>query len=140
MRSIVEVIQKMQEKLLSFEGYQRALVEKYWHEIVGEAARKHSRPQRIRDNVLYVSVDSSVWNQALFMEKRTVINKINQHFPRSIVQDVKFQIGDDFAFAKQIEKMRPGEPIIDPVTRKNEMDLLILRALQQKEEARQKNK
>lgn len=140
MKSIFEIIQRMNEKFLSYEGYQRALVEKYWEEIVGSVAKRHSRPRQIRDSILYVSVDSSVWNQTLFMEKRKVIENINRHFPRKIVADLKFQMGNESDFSQISEINRERGDIVAFAKRKNETDLLILKALQQKEELYQKNK
>ncbi len=142
MTTIFEIIQRMHERFLSYEGYQRALVEKYWEEIVGSVAKRHSRPQKIRDNILYISVDSSVWNQSLFMEKRRVIENINRHFPRKIVADLKFQMGNevDFSLRQSSDINRVQGDIVALAKRKNETDLLILKALQQKEEIYQKNK
>lgn len=140
MTSMLEIIQRMHEKFLSYEGYQRALVEKYWEEIVGSAATRHSRPRQIRDNILYISVDSSVWNQSLFMKKRRVIENINRHFSRIIVADLKFQMGNEVDFSQTIGINREPGDFVAQAKRKNETDLLILKALQQKEENYQKNK
>ena len=74
-------------------GYKKAWLTKYWKEIVGETADKHTRPYKIDRDVLFVSVDSSVWNQELFMKKGSLISNINRKFAKKIVKDVKCQMG-----------------------------------------------
>ena len=141
MTAIFDIIQKMHEKFLSYEGYQRALVEKHWEEIVGSSAKRHSYPRKILDKILYISVDSSVWNQSLFMEKKRLIEKINHRFPKQIVIDLKFQIGDEgnsLSMGNCASKVKEEDE--EGMIRKNTMDLLVLKALQQKEEIYQKNK
>jgi len=127
--SIFEVIQKICEKLSYIEGYQRAWMEKHWAEIVGPAAQRHSLPRYIRNNILYVSVDSSVWNQALFMEKNQLIIKINQCFARKIISDLKFQMGNDVDFNRTKQKNELIGPVLPQVTRRNIREVGILRAL-----------
>ncbi len=129
MTSIFEVIQKICEKLSNIEGYQRAWMEKHWSEIVGPAAQRHSLPRYIRNNILYVSVDSSVWNQALFMEKNQLIIKINQCFAKKIISDLKFQMGNDVDFNRIKEKNELIGPLLPQMTRRSIREVGILRAL-----------
>lgn len=129
MTSIFEVIQKICEKLSYLEGYQRAWMERHWSEIVGPAAQRHSMPRYIRNNILYVSVDSSVWNQALFMEKKQLIMKINHCFARKIISDLKFQMGNDVDFNQKKEKNELIGPVLPQITRRNIREVIILRAL-----------
>ena len=91
--SISEIIRRIINKLSHTNGYRRAWLERNWLEIVGETARKHSRPHKVDKGVLYVSVDSSVWNQALFIDKVNLINRINKKFTCPFVQDIKYQMG-----------------------------------------------
>lgn len=93
MKPISEVISGIINKLANTNGYKKALLERYWVELVGEGARKHSRPRKIDKRILYVSVDSSVWNQALFIDKANLIRRINQKFTRPIVEEIKYQMG-----------------------------------------------
>lgn len=140
MTAIFDIIQKMHEKFLSYEGYQRAWVEKNWEEIVGSIAKRHCHPRIIRDRVLYISVDSSVWNQSLFMEKRKMIEKINYHLKQQYVIDLKFQIGDERNNLSTSDSASKRENHEEETIRKNTTDLLVLKALQKKEEEYQKSK
>jgi len=79
--------------MIDCNGYKKAWLTKYWKEIVGETADKHTRPYKIDRDILFVSVDSSVWNQELFMKKGNLIININRKFAKKIVKDVKCQMG-----------------------------------------------
>ncbi|MHC1761844.1 MAG: DUF721 domain-containing protein [Negativicutes bacterium] len=93
MTTIKEVIKRIVDKLSSLNGYKKAWIEKHWLELIGEAAVVHALPYKVERNILFVRVDSSVWNQELFMDKRNLINKVNNSFSKKIIDDVKFQIG-----------------------------------------------
>lgn len=99
MASIFEVIQTVCEKLSKHEGYQRAWLDKHWKKIVGNVAYRHSMPRAIRNKILYINVDSSTWNQALFIEKQRLLHEINRCFSMNIVVDLKFQMGNDTEFS-----------------------------------------
>jgi hypothetical protein len=87
------IIEKIIEKMAHRNGYKKAWLEKYWVELVGEEAGKHCKPYKIDRDILYVNVDSSVWNQELFMNRANLVLKINQKFCRKMVEAVKYQIG-----------------------------------------------
>ena len=99
--AIKEVIQNIIEKMSYMNGYKRAWLEKNWITLVGEEAGKHSKPYKIERDILLINVDSSVWNQELFMIRASLIVKINQKFARKIVEDIKYQIGH-FPVMKEI--------------------------------------
>ena len=98
-----EVIQKIIEKMSYMNGYKKAWLEKNWIALVGEEAGKHSKPYKIERDILFINVDSSVWNQELFMIRASLIIKINQKFARKIVEDVKYQIGHFPVIKENIE-------------------------------------
>lgn len=132
MTAISEIIKKICEKLSRQEGYQRAWLEKHWEEIVGKPADRHSIPRIVRNQVLYVNVDSSTWNQALFIEKRRLIQRINQCFSTKIILDLKLQLGNDADFLIREEK-KPIDSIgMTPVTRQSKLQTKIIAALRKK--------
>ena len=79
MTTIKEVIKGIIDKFSSLNGYKKAWIEKHWLELIGEAAAVHALPYKVESNILFVRVDSSVWNQELFMNKRNLINKVNNN-------------------------------------------------------------
>ena len=50
---------------------------KYWPEIVGASAAKHTRPYAAFQDVLYVATSSSTWAQELKFKRRTILKKLN---------------------------------------------------------------
>ena len=112
MSSIQEIIQKILDKLADKDGFKKAWIEKNWPDLVGSEASRHSLPQRVERAVLFVNVDSSVWNQELFMTRRTLIQKINGNFSSAIVKEIKYQIGH---FTAEESKTPAGElPLPQP--------------------------
>ena len=109
MSSIQEIIQKILDKLADKDGFKKAWIEKNWPDLVGSEASRHSLPQRVERAVLFVNVDSSVWNQELFMRRRQLLEKINGSFSHVILNDVKYQIGH-FSFSQEPPKNK-GEKI-----------------------------
>lgn len=93
MTPMAQVIQRVVEKLSSANGFKKAWIEKHWKEIVGEQASKHSYPAKTEHEVLVVNVDSSAWNQELFMNKGKILNKINHPFSKKIIIEIKCKIG-----------------------------------------------
>ena len=97
------IVQKLVNQFASRNGFKKAWIEKHWAELVGLEAEKHSRPHRVEHEVLFVNVDSSVWNQELFMRRRQLLEKINGSFSHVILNDVKYQIGH-FSFFQEPPK------------------------------------
>lgn len=62
-----------------------------WEEIVGETLSEHTRPAYVKDGVLYIYVDSSVWVQELSLFKNKLIEKINDRISiPNIIKDIVF--------------------------------------------------
>jgi hypothetical protein len=127
-----EIIKRICEKLTHHEGYQRAWLEKHWGEVVGETAARHSIPHRVRNKILYVSVDSSTWNQALFIEKRRLVQKINQKYISEIIHDLKLQMGNDGDFSNEEDKNMGERFSVALDNRKSQLERKILTALNKK--------
>jgi hypothetical protein len=94
LRAISEVVGLIMAKMKETNSYKNYWLEQHWLELAGVAANKHSRPQRIDKEILYVRVDSSVWNYNLFILKKTLIKKINQSFGCLIIKDIKYHMGE----------------------------------------------
>ncbi len=136
MTSMRAIVQKLVNQFASRNGFKKAWIEKHWAELVGLEAEKHSRPHRVEHEVLFVNVDSSVWNQELFMMRRNLIQKINGNFSQAIVKEIKYQIGH---FALEEGKAPIGEftlPQLGDLPKKRRSvsfwDEIVLNGLQKK--------
>lgn len=49
-----------------------------WKKIVGESFANYCYVLSVKDNVLYVGVESSVWTHHLNMKKKEIVNKVNE--------------------------------------------------------------
>ena len=92
------------ESMKETNGFKNYWLGQHWVEIAGEAANRHSRPYKIEKEVLYVRVDSSVWNYNLFMMKNTLMKKINQSFGCLIIKDIKYHMGEIMNEISETEK------------------------------------
>ena len=136
MISMREIVQKLYQQFAIRNGFKKAWIEKHWLELVGLEAGKHSRPHRVEHEVLFVNVDSSVWNQELFMTRRNLIQKINGNFSQVIIREIKYQIGH---FATEEGRPPVGEvslPQPDELQEKSRggsfWDEIVLHGLQKK--------
>ena len=94
MRTVSEIIALVMEKMKDTNGFKNYWLGQHWFELAGEAANKHSRPYKVDRDILYVRVDSSVWNYNLFMAKKSMIKKINHSFGCLIIKDIKYHMGE----------------------------------------------
>ena len=139
MTIIKEVIKGIVDKFSSLNGYKKAWIEKHWLELIGEAAAAHALPYKVESNILFVRVDSSVWTQELFMDKRNLINQVNNNFSKKIIEDVKFQIGHFTKPEKSIEMSTDILLLLEKELSENRVSLLdrkIMKTLQRKKIAR----
>ncbi len=66
---------------------------KVWDKLAGEAVSRHCQPERLKDGILFLKVDSPVWMQQLQFLKSLIIEKVNGFMRENTVKDVRFQIG-----------------------------------------------
>ena len=61
-----------------------------WNEIVGEKVAKNTEPDRVEHGVVIVKVSSPTWRQELFLQKKEIINKINNTVGKNVIRDIRF--------------------------------------------------
>lgn len=64
------------------------VVEKF--EIIFPDLKKIARAVKVEKNVLYLSVENSVWRSELKFKQKIIIDKINAYFKETIIKSVKF--------------------------------------------------
>ncbi|MEE8398356.1 MAG: DUF721 domain-containing protein [Desulfobacterales bacterium] len=64
-----------------------------WDGIVGEVVAQHARPDAFKGKLLLVNVSSSTWLHHLQFLKRDIIDKVNEAFGETVIQEIKFKIG-----------------------------------------------
>ena len=71
----------------------RRLIEA-WNRAVGPQIGAKAQPDRLRDDVLYVRVSTSVWMHELQFMKQDIIEKLNGILGAAAVSQIRFFIGD----------------------------------------------
>lgn len=86
---------KVLDQLLQNLGIERRVKEHmaitHWQEAVGAKIAAVATPMRVRDGILFVRVDSSVWRNELLFHKGLIIAKLNRLIGKSVVEDIRFQ-------------------------------------------------
>ncbi len=69
----------------------------YWEQIVGVEIAKRTKPLQIKNGVLTVAVQNSIWAQELSYNKKMIINKLSERLKStSILKDIHFNVVKDF--------------------------------------------
>jgi hypothetical protein len=65
-----------------------------WDEAVGTRIARHSQPRGLKDHILWVTVDNSIWMQQLTFLEGQLKEKVNQMMGSPVVEKIRFQIGE----------------------------------------------
>ena len=63
----------------------------HWKEIAGEEIAKRTRPNRIANMTLYISVVSTTWANELSMISEELVKKINSFAGGEVVKTIRFK-------------------------------------------------
>ena len=91
MNSLGESLQKL---LISL-GIEKAInhhkvIEK-WPDIVGPRIARHTIPEKVDFNKLYVKVTSPSWRHELNYQKKRILNKINSMVKNASIEEIIFK-------------------------------------------------
>ncbi|MCS7202133.1 MAG: DUF721 domain-containing protein [Dictyoglomus sp.] len=77
-----------------------------WAKIVGETLASHTYPKFVKNGIIYVYVDSSVWAQELNLLKPKILEDLNSFLKYPVIKDIIFlDKGSSFKkFKKNYEK------------------------------------
>ncbi len=107
----------LRKKALYLPTKDRPLIDA-WNRAVGAQISSKAQPDRIKDDVLYVRVSTSVWMHELQFMKQDIIAKLNGIFGGNRVSQIRFFIGeienppvkrDDPAPSTGAEDLKPEE-------------------------------
>ena len=65
-----------------------------WEEAVGKNIARRAKAVSLRNDILFVHVQNSVWLQELSLLKEGIIEKINTLVGKDVVRDIVFRVGD----------------------------------------------
>ncbi len=91
---IAETLAKVMQRLGLKERVHEAEILSAWKGIVGDFIAGHSRPDRIRDGVLFVQVlQPTVHYELDRVWKPQIIEKLARRFGKKVIRDIRFRVG-----------------------------------------------
>jgi predicted nucleic acid-binding Zn ribbon protein len=89
-----ERIGKILTKNLRNLGIDRRLKEESivlnWDRLVGERIASKAIPLKVRDSILFVSVENASWRNELFFMKRKIMEELNRSAKDNVIKDIVF--------------------------------------------------
>jgi predicted nucleic acid-binding Zn ribbon protein len=89
-----EPIGKILTKNLRNLGLERRLKEENvvlnWSRLVGERIASKANPLKVKDSILFVSVENASWRNELFFMKRKIIEELNRSVKGNVIRDIVF--------------------------------------------------
>jgi hypothetical protein len=100
--SIKEIIEKISQKNpIVQRGQFLAKLENKWPDIIGAKLAAQCNPEKIQNNILWLSTASAVWNQQIYFYHRQIIDKINKYFQKNIISEIR-------CLSTKMEKVKKG--------------------------------
>lgn len=62
-----------------------------WPEVMGQGIANYTGEVVIRNRVLYVQLKSSVLRQELFMNRKRLVQKLNEHVGAQVIENIIFR-------------------------------------------------
>jgi predicted nucleic acid-binding Zn ribbon protein len=62
-----------------------------WKDIVGDLMAAHSIPDRIFKNILFITVDHSVYANEISLMKEIIVKTINEEFGSDEIKDIRLE-------------------------------------------------
>ena len=107
-------LRELLEEFFSQSGLSRRIQEEkildIWEEVVGEAVAARTEPICVKNRILQVKVESSVWMQQLQFMKGLIIQKLHDRLGDHPLQDLRFLLGEIERAEKWGEKRSEANP------------------------------
>ena len=62
-----------------------------WSQVLGPAVQSYTKNLQIHNQVLFVTLTSSVLRQELLMNRKTLVRKLNDHVKAQVITDIVFR-------------------------------------------------
>ena len=90
----METLKSAIKKAVHNAGVEKALKQEsavfLWGEIVGQTVSSVTRVKKVDKGVLTVKTESSTWRQELHMQKKEIIDKINNKIGSKTIKEIRF--------------------------------------------------
>jgi predicted nucleic acid-binding Zn ribbon protein len=87
-----EILPRVLELMGLDDRFEEARLIQGWAEVVGPVIANKSRPRVLRDGILFIEVENSVWMQELWFRQRQIIECLKKEFPKVEVKGIRLEI------------------------------------------------
>jgi predicted nucleic acid-binding Zn ribbon protein len=89
---IGDILPRVLEIMGLNDRFEEAKLMREWAAVVGPVVAKKSRPRMLRDGILYIEVENSVWMQELWFHQKQIIERIKKEYPKVDVKGIRLEI------------------------------------------------
>jgi predicted nucleic acid-binding Zn ribbon protein len=72
--------------------FEEARLLRGWAEVVGPVIATKSRPRMLRDGILFIEVENSVWMQELWFHQQQILDRIRKEYPKVEVKGIRLEV------------------------------------------------
>ena len=87
-----DILPRVLELMGLEDKFEEARLLRGWAEVVGAVIAKKSRARALRDGILYIEVENSVWMQELWFHQKQIIERIKKDFPKIEITGIRLEI------------------------------------------------
>ncbi len=91
MKKAVSIKDVVSNEVKNSKNIMESILKSNWQDIVGNALAKKSAPYFVKNRILYVSVENSIWTQQMQFLKNDIIEKINSFLNGAYISDLVFK-------------------------------------------------
>lgn len=62
-----------------------------WEQLLGSSVQSYTKNLFIKNQILYVTLTSSVLRQELMMNRRTLVHRLNEHVKAQVITNIIFR-------------------------------------------------
>ncbi len=74
------------------EKFEEGRLQAGWPDVVGETIAKRSRPRALREGILHIEVEGSVWMQEMWFHQKEIVERVREAFPKLPVTGIRLEI------------------------------------------------
>jgi hypothetical protein len=88
-----DILNSMLHDMKADGGMEHVMLRDIWNQAVGARIAENTRPEFIREGVLFVNVANSVWMQELHFLRDKILEKVNSELDSTQIKEIRFKIG-----------------------------------------------
>ena len=91
MKQVSEILELALRRLPCAKKIKEQIVLDSWPEVTGDKIARKTKPLFIKDGIMFIAVQDSVWAQHLSLQKNYIIPRLNRKARTRLLKDLRFQ-------------------------------------------------